>query len=112
MESFHGPPIETKMGDIQQGFRQSEKIVEGELEMGGQLHFYMETHRSLVVPRDGGELEIFAGAQNPTSAQVMIIELCIYISLLGLIGSFIFCERCDRAEKTYEPCLSPDFQVS
>ena len=93
MESFYGSPIETEMGDIQQGFLQSEKIVEGELEMGGQLHFYMETHRSLVVPRDGGELEIFAGAQNPTSAQVIIVELCIYIFHLGLIGSFILYDK-------------------
>ena len=69
-QSYYEPPVETEMGDIQEGFRNAEKIVEGELEIGGQLHFYMETHRCLVVPRDTGELEIFAGAQNPTLAQV------------------------------------------
>lgn len=35
------------MGDIDEGFLQSEKIVEGEQEIGGQLHFYMETHRQV-----------------------------------------------------------------
>ena len=71
-ESYYEPPVETEMGDIQQGFLHSEKIIEGEAEIGGQLHFYMETQRSLVVPRDGGELEVFPGAQNPTSAQVYL----------------------------------------
>ena len=70
-QSYYEPPVETEMGDIQEGFKHAEKIVEGEMEIGGQLHFYMETHRCLVVPRDSGELEIFAGAQNPTSAQVL-----------------------------------------
>ena len=65
------------MGDIQEGFKNAEMIVEDEVEIGGQLHFYMETHRCLVVPRDSGELEIFAGAQNPTSAQVQSLSSVI-----------------------------------
>lgn len=46
-------------------------IVEGEVSMGGQEHFYLETHASLAVPRgEDGEMELFVSTQNPTETQV------------------------------------------
>ena len=68
--SFYEPPRKAEIGDVEKAFLQSDKVVEGEVEMGGQLHFYMETQRCLLFPRDGGELEVFTGGQNPHSAQV------------------------------------------
>ena len=49
------------------------KIVENSLSFNF-TSFYMETQRWLVVPRDGGELEVFTGGQNPHSAQVTPAE--------------------------------------
>ncbi len=58
------------MGDVEAGFAQSEKALEGEVEIGGQLHFYMETQRCLVVCKDGDELEIYPGSQNTYTTHV------------------------------------------
>lgn len=49
----------------------ADDIVEGEISMGGQEHFYLETHASLAVPRgEDGEMELFVSTQNPTETQV------------------------------------------
>lgn len=53
------------------GFEIADDIVEGEVSMGGQEHFYLETHASLAVPRgEDGEMELFVSTQNPTETQV------------------------------------------
>lgn len=65
-----GPPLEAKEGDIEKGFSESQHVIEGEVEIGGQLHFYLETHSVLVVPKDGNEYEVFASTQNPRGIQV------------------------------------------
>lgn len=54
----------------------ADDIVEGEVSMGGQEHFYLETHASLAVPRgEDGEMELFVSTQNPTETQVWSISL-------------------------------------
>lgn len=53
----------------------ADDIVEGEVSMGGQEHFYLETHASLAVPRgEDGEMELFVSTQNPTETQVWSIN--------------------------------------
>lgn len=43
----------------------------GELHIGGQEHFYLETNATLAVPRgEDGEMELFASTQAPTHTQV------------------------------------------
>ena len=59
-----------KCGDVDEGFRNSAHIIEGEAKMDGQLHFYMETHQALAVPKDGEEMELFASVQSPSILQV------------------------------------------
>ena len=44
--------------------------LEGEIHLGGQEHFYMETNAHLAVPKgENGELELFSSSQNPTATQ-------------------------------------------
>lgn len=39
--------------------------------MGGQEHFYLETHVTLAVPRgEDGEMELFVSTQNAYETQV------------------------------------------
>lgn len=39
--------------------------------MGGQEHFYLETHVTLAVPRgEDGEMELFVSTQSPSKTQV------------------------------------------
>ncbi|CAF1127068.1 unnamed protein product, partial [Brachionus calyciflorus] len=45
-------------------------IFEGTCHIGGQEHFYLETHGCLVVPKnEDNELEIFSSTQNPNEVQ-------------------------------------------
>eukprot|EP01088_Endostelium_zonatum_P016468 TRINITY_DN4462_c0_g1_i2.p1 TRINITY_DN4462_c0_g1~~TRINITY_DN4462_c0_g1_i2.p1 ORF type:complete len:1424 (+),score=366.72 TRINITY_DN4462_c0_g1_i2:55-4326(+) len=46
-----------------------ERIVTGELKIGGQEHFYFEPQVSLVEPRDGGEIIIHTSTQNLMKTQ-------------------------------------------
>ena len=58
-------------GDIEKGFEQADHVIEGEVHIGGQEHFYLETHATLAVPKnEDGEMELFVSTQNPTETQV------------------------------------------
>eukprot|EP00752_Nemacystus_decipiens_P001718 g1661.t2 len=50
--------------------------VEGEVTIGGQEHFYLETNATLAVPGEAGSMEIFASTQNPTKTQSFCAKVC------------------------------------
>lgn len=71
-QSFYGSFKKIENGNIQQGFEDSDYTLEGEIHIGGQEHFYMETNCTLAVPKgEDGEMELFASTQNPTETQVL-----------------------------------------
>lgn len=51
-------------------------VCAGLMQIGGQEHFYLETNASLVVPGEGGSMEIFASTQNPTKTQDFCARVC------------------------------------
>ena len=60
-----------KTGDVSLGFQQSDHTIEGEIHMGGQEHFYLETHTALAIPKtEDGEVEMFVSTQTPSGTQV------------------------------------------
>lgn len=52
-------------GDVDKCFESGEcdHIVEGTCKMGGQEHFYLEPHGSIVVPAENDEIKIIASTQ-------------------------------------------------
>ena len=60
-------------GDVDNAFRTAEHVVEGELHIGGQEHFYLETQTAIAVPKDVEEMELYVSTQNPSGTQVDII---------------------------------------
>jgi xanthine dehydrogenase/oxidase len=64
-----------RKGSPDAGFAASDHVVEGELHMGGQEHFYLETQATIAVPKEGGEMEIFASTQNPTKTQMTVAKV-------------------------------------
>lgn len=45
----------------------------GELYIGGQEHFYLETHCTIAVPKgEAGEMELYVSTQNTTKTQVSV----------------------------------------
>uniref|UniRef100_A0A663MEB2 Xanthine dehydrogenase n=1 Tax=Athene cunicularia TaxID=194338 RepID=A0A663MEB2_ATHCN len=64
-------------GDVKKGFEESDHILEGEMYLGGQEHFYLETHCTLAVPKgEDGEMELFVSTQNLMKTQVLRVLLC------------------------------------
>ncbi|XP_068201119.1 xanthine dehydrogenase/oxidase-like [Palaemon carinicauda] len=73
-KSWWGPWVILK-GNLDEGFKQAEHILEGEMRMGGQEHFYMEPNAHIAVPKgEDGEMEIFTSSQVPTSTQMQVAK--------------------------------------
>jgi xanthine dehydrogenase/oxidase len=62
--------------DMDEAFAKADHIFEGVARMGGQEHFYLETHASVVVPKpEDGEIEVFSSTQNPTETQTIVAQV-------------------------------------
>ena len=58
-------------GDIEAGFAKSDHVIDGEIRVGAQEHFYLETVTNRVVPKnEDGCIEIYSGTQAPKDIQV------------------------------------------
>ncbi|MCI5073641.1 xanthine dehydrogenase molybdopterin binding subunit [Oricola sp.] len=56
-------------GDIDAALAEAERVIEGRLEIGGQDHFYLETHIAYAVPGEDGDMVIHSSTQHPTEVQ-------------------------------------------
>uniref|UniRef100_H3CM91 Xanthine dehydrogenase/oxidase n=1 Tax=Tetraodon nigroviridis TaxID=99883 RepID=H3CM91_TETNG len=75
-QSFYSQLEPFKMGDLEAGFKQADHMLEGEIHIGGQEHFYLETHVTLAVPRgEDGEMEIFVSTQNACETQSLVAKV-------------------------------------
>ncbi|KAG5177145.1 putative xanthine dehydrogenase [Tribonema minus] len=63
-------------GNPDDALRACDVVVEGEMRIGGQEHFYLETNATLAVPGENGAMEIFASTQNPTKTQTFAAHVC------------------------------------
>ncbi len=58
-------------GDVDAAFKSATHVVENQVSIGGQEHFYMETNAARVVPKgEDDELEVYLGTQGPFMTQV------------------------------------------
>ncbi|KAM9069776.1 xanthine dehydrogenase/oxidase [Sarcophilus harrisii] len=74
--SFYGAEIKIEKGDLKKGFAEADNIVSGELYIGGQEHFYLETHCTIAVPKgEAGEMELFVSTQNTMKTQSFVAKV-------------------------------------
>uniref|UniRef100_A0A8C4F212 2Fe-2S ferredoxin-type domain-containing protein n=1 Tax=Dicentrarchus labrax TaxID=13489 RepID=A0A8C4F212_DICLA len=74
-QSFYQPIRTIQKGDLEVGFKQADHILEGEMHIGGQEHFYLETNVTLAVPRgEDGEMEVFASTQSASKTQSLVAK--------------------------------------
>eukprot|EP01113_Clastostelium_recurvatum_P030146 TRINITY_DN3652_c0_g1_i1.p1 TRINITY_DN3652_c0_g1~~TRINITY_DN3652_c0_g1_i1.p1 ORF type:complete len:1345 (-),score=361.69 TRINITY_DN3652_c0_g1_i1:322-4356(-) len=64
-----------KRGDPEEGFKASDHVIEGEMRVGGQEHFYLETNGTFVMEGEHNELIIYASTQNPTKTQMLVAKI-------------------------------------
>ncbi|KAF7704115.1 xanthine dehydrogenase/oxidase [Silurus meridionalis] len=84
-ESFFQPVRTIEKGDLVQGFQESDTIIQGEMHIGGQEHFYLETNCTLAVPRGEDEMELFVSTQAATKTQALVAKA------LGVPFSHVVC---------------------
>ncbi|TMS11619.1 Aldehyde oxidase 1 [Larimichthys crocea] len=73
--SFFEPRRAIQRGDVTEAFKTVDQLHEGEIRIGGQEHFYMETQSMLVVPvGEETEFNIYVSTQFPTLAQEAVAE--------------------------------------
>ncbi len=65
-------PLKLERGDIAAGFARAKNIVEGEMRIGGQDHFYLEGHISFAIPGEDDEITVHSSTQHPSETQHMV----------------------------------------
>ncbi|XP_072274825.1 aldehyde oxidase-like [Pyxicephalus adspersus] len=71
--SFFQPDKQILHGNIEEAFKKADHIIEGEIHIGGQEHFYLETNSVLVVPKgEDNEFDMYISTQDPTTAQISV----------------------------------------
>nr|AUS89410.1 xanthine dehydrogenase 1 [Sesuvium portulacastrum] len=89
-KSFHpGSEKQLKKGDVEFFFQsgQCDRIIEGEVQVGGQEHFYLEPQTSLVWTLDrGNEVQMISSTQAPQKHQKYVSRV------LGLPMSKVVCK--------------------
>ncbi|XP_042730164.1 aldehyde oxidase-like isoform X3 [Lagopus leucura] len=84
--SFFEPKRKLERGDVDKAFETVDHILEGEIHIGGQEHFYMETQSVLAVPKgEDKEMDVFVSTQHPAFIQEMVA------ASLGVPANRIMC---------------------
>uniref|UniRef100_A0A7M4ERU3 aldehyde oxidase n=1 Tax=Crocodylus porosus TaxID=8502 RepID=A0A7M4ERU3_CROPO len=84
--SFFEPQRKLEHGNVDEAFKTVDQILEEELHIGGQEHFYMETQSVLVVPKgEAKEMDVYVSSQHPALIQEMVA------SSLGAPANRIMC---------------------
>jgi xanthine dehydrogenase large subunit len=65
---FESGPIVWTKGDAAAAIAAAPQIIEGEMEVGGQEHFYLEGQIAAAIPQEDGML-VYASTQHPTEIQ-------------------------------------------
>ncbi|PSW18314.1 xanthine dehydrogenase molybdopterin binding subunit [Photobacterium sanctipauli] len=62
-------------GNSADALAKAKHVLEGDIEIGGQEHFYLETQTSSVVPTEDGGMIVYTSTQNPTEVQKLVAEV-------------------------------------
>jgi len=74
-QAFHLPPAQVARGDADAAMAQAPLRLSGELEIGGQDHFYLETHASWAQVDSEGIVQVMASTQHPSETQRMVAHV-------------------------------------
>ncbi|RLZ03110.1 xanthine dehydrogenase molybdopterin binding subunit [Kocuria tytonicola] len=73
--SFQGGQPTISRGDVGAGLAAAPHRFSGELEFGGQEHFYLETHASFAYVDEGGQVFVQSSTQHPTETQEVVAHV-------------------------------------
>ena len=70
--SFHNEPNFIRRGDCTVALQKSPLTLEGEFELGGQEHFYLETNAAWAERGEDGTIHIVSSTQHPSEVQQVV----------------------------------------
>lgn len=73
--SFQGARSVVRRGDADTALAASAHVFSGELEIGGQEHFYLETHSALAVVDEAGQVFVQSSTQHPSETQDVVAHV-------------------------------------
>jgi xanthine dehydrogenase large subunit len=88
-ESFHLPPVRVARGDVADALANAPHRLDGELMVGGQDHFYLETQACWASIDSEGLVQVVSSTQHPSETQHMVAHV------LGVASHRVVC-RCLR----------------
>ena len=68
-KSFLEDPMILEKGNVKKDMSQSDHRLSGDFEIGGQDHFYLETHVAMTFPGENNEYVVWSSTQHPTEVQ-------------------------------------------
>lgn len=66
---LYAPERRIEAGDVEQGLRESEFTLEGQIETGSQEHLYLETQACRAVPGEDNEIILYSATQSTAEVQ-------------------------------------------
>lgn len=73
--SFLGEPMQLLQGDAEAALEAAPHRVRGNVDVGGQEHFYLEGQVSLALIREDGDVHIHCATQDPSSVQHLVARV-------------------------------------
>ncbi|MBG6183160.1 xanthine dehydrogenase large subunit [Arthrobacter sp. CAN_A214] len=74
-ESFQGNQPTLTRGDADSALAAAAYRFSGDIEFGGQEHFYLETHASFVYVDEGGQVLVHCSTQHPSETQEIVAHV-------------------------------------
>jgi xanthine dehydrogenase molybdopterin binding subunit len=74
-ESFHTQPHVIRRGDCDGMLAKAAHVLEGEFEIGGQEHFYLEAHAAWAEAGEADEIFVASSTQHPTEVQAVVAHV-------------------------------------
>jgi xanthine dehydrogenase molybdopterin binding subunit/xanthine dehydrogenase small subunit len=71
-QSFHTEPHIIRRGDVETALQSSPHVVRGELDLGGQEHFYLESQAAWAERGDDGDVFVCSSTQHPSEIQAVV----------------------------------------
>jgi xanthine dehydrogenase large subunit len=92
--SFHSPPAHLRRGDAATAIAASPRRIHGELHIGGQEHFYLETQSAIAWLDESGGVSLHSSTQHPTETQAIVARVLgmtenrVTVTCLRMGGAF------------------------
>jgi xanthine dehydrogenase large subunit len=93
-ESFQGARPHLERGDAEAALEAAAHVFEGEFEFAGQEHFYLETHCSLALVDEAGQVFVQSSTQHPSETQEIVAHVlglpshAVTVQCLRMGGAF------------------------